>query len=172
MCATYDCKTGHYHDACGCHCQCGQFRPGPWRRGLRCDFCRSRVYGDGACLPEVGRLSHRTGSDDRRVCTASAGGDPHGGPHLARGRGGRGRASGQLYRTSLTLAAEAGFRSIAFPLISAGIYGYPLKQALEIAVSSMQAFLAEHEMQVYLTVLEEKLIPLAESFLRRKGEEV
>ena len=69
------------------------------------------------------------------------------------------------------MAAEAGFRSIAFPLISAGIYGYPLKQALEIAVSSMQAFLAEHEMQVYLTVLEEKLIPLAESFLRRKGEE-
>lgn len=81
---------------CGCHCQCGQFRPGPWRRGLRCDFCRSRVYGDGACLPEVGRLSHRTGSDDRRVCTASAGGDPHGGPHLARGRVRRGRASGQL----------------------------------------------------------------------------
>ena len=76
------------------------------------------------------------------------------------------------YRTSLTLAAEAGFHSIAFPLISAGIYGYPLKQALEIAVSSMQAFLTEHEMQIYLTVLEEKLIPLAESFLRRKGEEV
>ena len=120
-----------------------------------------------------GRLSHRTGSDDRRVCTASAGGDPHGGPHLARGRGGRGRASGHAAIVpSLTLAAEAGFRSIAFPLISAGIYGYPLKQALEIAVSSMQAFLAEHEMQVYLTVLEEKLIPLAESFLRRKGEEV
>ena len=39
-------------------------------------------------------------------------------------------------------------------------------------MSSMQAFLAEHEMQIYLTVLEEKLIPLAESFLRRKGEEV
>ena len=36
----------------------------------------------------------------------------------------------------------------------------------------MQAFLTEHEMQIYLTVLEEKLIPLAESFLRRKGEEV
>ena len=49
---------------------------------------------------------------------------------------------------------------------------YRLKQALEIAVSSMQAFLTEHEMQIYLTVLEEKLIPLAESFLRRKGEEV
>ena len=63
------------------------------------------------------------------------------------------------------------YHSIAFPLISAGIYGYPLKQALEIAVSSMQAFLTEHEMQIYLTVLEEKLIPLAESFLRRKGEE-
>ena len=79
---------------------------------------------------------------------------------------------GMALVVSLTLAAEAGFHSIAFPLISAGIYGYPLKQALEIAVSSMQAFLTEHEMQIYLTVLEEKLIPLAESFLRRKGEEV
>ena len=76
------------------------------------------------------------------------------------------------YMESLKLAYDHQCQSIAFPLISAGIYGYPLKQALEIAVSSMQAFLTEHEMQIYLTVLEEKLIPLAESFLRRKGEEV
>ena len=91
------------------------------------------------------------------------------GPIWRGGEAGEAVLLGSCYRTSLTLAAEAGFRSIAFPLISAGIYGYPLKQALEIAVSSIQEFLAEHEMQVYLTVLEEKLIPLAESFLRRKG---
>ena len=94
------------------------------------------------------------------------------GPIWRGGEAGEAVLLGSCYRTSLTLAAEAGFHSIAFPLISAGIYGYPLKQALEIAVSSMQAFLTEHEMQIYLTVLEEKLIPLAESFLRRKGEEV
>lgn len=88
------------------------------------------------------------------------------------GESGEAALLGSCYRTSLALAAEAGYRSIAFPLISAGIYGYPLKQALEIAVSSIQAFLSEHEMQVYLAVLEEKLIPLAESFLRRNGEEV
>ena len=94
------------------------------------------------------------------------------GPIWRGGESGEAVLLGSCYRTSLTLAAEAGFHSIAFPLISAGIYGYPLKQALEIAVSSMQAFLAEHEMQIYLTVLEEKLIPLAESFFRRKGEVV
>ena len=39
------------------------------------------------------------------------------------------------YRAALRAAAEAGARSIAFPAISTGIYGYPLEAATEIAVA-------------------------------------
>lgn len=46
------------------------------------------------------------------------------------------------YRNSLLLAAEHGVRSIAFPAISCGIYGYPLEQAAKIAVYECQNFLA------------------------------
>jgi O-acetyl-ADP-ribose deacetylase (regulator of RNase III) len=44
------------------------------------------------------------------------------------------------YRTSLRLAAELGAASVAFPAISTGIYGYPLREACEIAVGTI----AEH----------------------------
>ena len=48
------------------------------------------------------------------------------------------------YRDSLRLAREAGVRSIAFPAISTGIYGYPLRPAADIAVATVRAELAEH----------------------------
>lgn len=52
------------------------------------------------------------------------------------------------YRESLRLAAEHGVRSIAFPAISCGIYGYPLRPATEIAVRETLAFLhADHSLE-------------------------
>lgn len=47
------------------------------------------------------------------------------------------------YRTSLQIAKQIGARSIAFPAISTGIYGYPLDQATAVAVATVRAFLAE-----------------------------
>jgi O-acetyl-ADP-ribose deacetylase (regulator of RNase III) len=41
------------------------------------------------------------------------------------------------YRTSLRLAAELGATSVAFPAISTGIYGYPLREACEIAINTI-----------------------------------
>lgn len=65
--------------------------------------------------------------------------------------GGRGEA-GKLaacYRNSLALAAENGCRSVAFPCISTGVYGYPIEAAAEIAVGEVRKFLEEHpEMEV------------------------
>ena len=47
------------------------------------------------------------------------------------------------YRESLRLAAEHGCKTVAFPAISAGVYGYPLDQAAAVAVRAVWAFLAE-----------------------------
>lgn len=48
------------------------------------------------------------------------------------------------YRNSLALAVEHGVRTIAFPAISCGIYGYPIEQAARIAVEETQRFVREH----------------------------
>ena len=49
------------------------------------------------------------------------------------------------YRNSLVLAAENGCKSIAFPCISTGIYGYPIEDAAKIAVREVKAFLSHAE---------------------------
>ena len=46
------------------------------------------------------------------------------------------------YRNSLALAAENGCKSIAFPCISTGVYGYPIEDAAKIAVREVKEFLA------------------------------
>ncbi len=58
--------------------------------------------------------------------------------------GGRGEAGllASCYMASLDLAAEAGARSIAFPAISTGIYGYPRDAAAEVALMAIRGWLA------------------------------
>lgn len=73
------------------------------------------------------------------------------------------------YRNSLKIASENNIKSIAFPSISTGIYGYPIKQASEIAISAIVEYLRNHpeielvkmvthsekDFQVYLKTAEE-----------------
>ena len=58
------------------------------------------------------------------------------------------------YLESLKLAEKNGCESIAFPLISSGIYGYPKDEALEVARQSIGEFLQSHDMDVYLAVFD------------------
>ena len=66
------------------------------------------------------------------------------------------------YRKSLKLAKEKGIRSIAFPLISTGGFGYPREEGMRIAVDEINAFLLDHEMLVYLVVFGDKATKLGE----------
>lgn len=69
------------------------------------------------------------------------------------------------YESALRLAVENGCRSVAFPLISSGTYGYPKEAALKVAVSAINDFLMEHDLEVYLTLVDEKAIAAAEKLL-------
>ena len=70
----------------------------------------------------------------------------HGGEHGER------QLLAACYRASMELAKEYGCASIAFPLISAGAYGYPKDQALRVAMDSIGEFLMQHDLDVYLVV--------------------
>jgi len=65
------------------------------------------------------------------------------------------------YTNSLNLAVQHQLTSIAFPLISSGIYGYPVDQALQVALSAITAFLLEHDMDVYLVVFDKRSFKLS-----------
>lgn len=58
------------------------------------------------------------------------------------------------YIESLKLAVASGCNSVAFPLISSGVYGYPKDQVLKFAIQVITEFLLDHELMVYLCVFD------------------
>ena len=65
------------------------------------------------------------------------------------------------YRSSLELAVAHHCKSVAFPLISSGVYGYPKDQALKVAVETIEDFLLEHDMEVTLVIFDQETWYLA-----------
>lgn len=64
------------------------------------------------------------------------------------------------YRTSLALAREIDCHTVAFPLISAGVYGYPKEAAMRVAVETIQDCIAERDMTVYIVAYDESMLAL------------
>lgn len=67
------------------------------------------------------------------------------------------------YKSSLALAKANGFATIAFPLISAGVYGYPKKAAIDIAVGEIERFLEGEDATVYLVLFDLEAYEIAGS---------
>ncbi len=67
------------------------------------------------------------------------------GPVWHGGRGGEDELLASSYRKSLGLAAAKGIKTIAFPCISTGVYGFPYERAAEIAVREVRGFLTDNK---------------------------
>lgn len=83
------------------------------------------------------------------------------GPIWNGGKNGEPELLYSAYKSSLNVAMDNGLHSIAFPLISAGIYGYPLRGAWEQAISACNGFLDEHpdyEMNIIFSVLDDRIM--------------
>ena len=66
------------------------------------------------------------------------------------------------YRSSLELALAHRCETVAFPLISSGVYGYPKDQALKVAVDTIGDFLLAHDMTVYLVIFDRAAYAIGE----------
>ncbi len=77
------------------------------------------------------------------------------------------------YKQSLVLAKEHGLHSVGFPLISAGIFGYPADQAWRKAIQACNDFIQnnpDYDMKVIFAVLDDKILAVGEKTLKEIAE--
>lgn len=84
------------------------------------------------------------------------------GPIYKDGRHGEKALLESCYRESLALAKEHSCETVAFPLISSGVYGYPKDQALKVAIQAISEFLFENDMTVYIVIFDKAAYKISE----------
>ena len=84
------------------------------------------------------------------------------GPIYEDGKHGEKALLESCYRESLALAKEYQCETVAFPLISSGVYGYPKDQALKVAIDVISDFLLENEMTVYIVIFDKAAYKISE----------
>lgn len=97
-----------------------------------------RRYGSARHCPTGGAVVSDAGKLSARIVIHAVG------PMWRGGGAGEPEALASAYRTSLDLAAQEGCRSVAFPSISTGIYGYPVDLAAGVALQAVDTWIAEH----------------------------
>ena len=96
-----------------------------------------RRHGRGRHCPTGSAVVSDAGDLQARIVIHAVG------PVWRGGGAGEPELLASAYRTALELAAEEGCRSVAFPSISTGIYGYPVKEAARVARAVVDAWIAE-----------------------------
>ena len=84
------------------------------------------------------------------------------GPIYKDGKHGEKASLESCYRESLALAKQYNCETVAFPLISSGVYGYPKDQALKVAIDVISEFLFENEMTVYIVIFDKAAYKISE----------
>jgi O-acetyl-ADP-ribose deacetylase (regulator of RNase III) len=102
-----------------------------------CRAIRRTMYQDG--LPTGGAVMTGGGALKARYVIHTVGPIWRGGQH------GEAELLRRAYRSCMALALEKGLRSIAFPSISTGVYGYPVEEASRVAVGAVREFLNESD---------------------------
>lgn len=83
-------------------------------------------------------------------------------PCYGDGKSGEEEKLRSCYRRSLEIARENGLKTIAFPLISAGSYGYPRNEAMRVALDEINGFLLECSMDVFMVLFEKESVGIAD----------
>lgn len=89
------------------------------------------------------------------------------------GRAQDARDLSNCYRNSLDLALENDLHSIAFPAISTGVYGYPLSEAVPVAVGAVRSWLSQHpdaDMEIILSCFDPRTYQVIRSALDSSRE--
>lgn len=89
------------------------------------------------------------------------------GPAWTDGKHGEFEILRSCYRKSLRLADQLGCKSIAFPLIATGVYGFPKDRALETALSAIREYLEDSELDVTLVVFDRNSYQMASGLTER-----